>query len=35
MELEMTLDELFQFIEEQEGEFFIRVDLSGEEETDE
>lgn len=25
MEQEMTLEELFQFMEEHEGEFFIRV----------
>ena len=30
---EMTLEELFQFMEEYEGEFFIRVELSGEEES--
>lgn len=32
MEQEMTLEELFEFMEQHEGEFFIRVDLSGEEE---
>ena len=31
MEQELTLEELFQFMEEHEGEFFIRVELSGEE----
>ena len=35
MEQEMTLEELFQFMEEHEGEFFIRVELSGEESEDE
>ncbi len=32
MEQEMTLEELFEFMESYEGDFFIRVDLSGEEE---
>lgn len=31
MEQEMILEELFEFMEEHEGEFFIRVELSGEE----
>lgn len=35
MEQEMTLEELFEFMEEHEGEFFIRVELSGEEAEDE
>lgn len=32
MEQEMTLEELFEFMESHEGEFFIRVELSGKEE---
>lgn len=32
MEKEMTLEELFEFMESHEGEFFIRVGLSEEEE---
>lgn len=35
MEQEMTLEELFSFMEEHEGEFFITVELSGEEAEDE
>lgn len=35
MEQEMTLEELFAFMEEYEGEFFITVELSGEEADDE
>lgn len=35
MEQEMTLEELLTFMEEHEGEFFITVELSGEEAKDE
>lgn len=35
MEQEMTIEELFEFMEEHEGEFFITVELSGEEAEDE
>ena len=31
MEQEMTIEELFEFMEEHEGEFFITLELSGEE----
>ena len=35
MEQEMRIEELFEFMEEHEGEFFITVELSGEESEDE
>ena len=35
MEQEMTIEELVEFMEEHEGEFFITVGLSGEEAEDE
>lgn len=34
MEQEMTLEELFEFMESHEGDFFICVQISGEEESE-